>query len=105
MTDANGTPGIAGKTQADTDVPQNGAAQSQLTDAGEAKAGLNKFEKIKAEKDGIALKQELDYFAKIGWEALDEADRDYRLRDLGLFYRTVTPGKFMLRMRDRQSVV
>lgn len=105
MTDANGTPGTAGKTQADTEAPQNGASQSQLTEAGEAKATLNKFEKIKAEKDGIALKQELDYFAKIGWEALDEADRDYRLRDLGLFYRTVTPGKFMLRMRMANGII
>jgi len=105
MTDANGTPGTAGKTQADTDVPQNGAAESQLTQAGETKSTLNKFEKIKAEKDGIALKQELDYLAKIGWEAMDEADRDYRLRDLGLFYRTVTPGKFMLRMRMANGII
>lgn len=105
MTDANGTPGTAGKTQADTDVPHNGPAESQLTQAGEAKSTLNKFEKIKAEKDGIALKQELDYLAKIGWEAMDEADRDYRLRDLGLFYRTVTPGKFMLRMRMANGII
>lgn len=105
MMDANGTPGTAGNTQADTDAPQNGAAESQLTQAQEAKATLNKFEKIKAEKDGIALKQELDYLAKIGWEAMDEADRDYRLRDLGLFYRTVTPGKFMLRMRMANGII
>ncbi len=99
MTDTNETPGTAGKTEAD-------ASESQLTDTGEAKAtALNKFERIKAEKDGLVLKQELDYLAKIGWEAMDEADRDYRLRDLGLFYRTVTPGKFMLRMRMANGVI
>lgn len=76
-----------------------------LTDAGEEKAAVNKFERIKAEKDGLVLKQELDYLAQIGWEALEEADRDFRLRVLGLFYRTVTPGKFMLRMRLANGVI
>ncbi|MBW4538809.1 MAG: ferredoxin--nitrite reductase [Myxacorys chilensis ATA2-1-KO14] len=66
---------------------------------------LNKFERIKAEKDGLVLKQELDYFAEIGWEALDEADRDFRLRVLGLFYRSVTPGRFMLRMRTANGIL
>ncbi|MBW4663698.1 MAG: ferredoxin--nitrite reductase [Chroococcus sp. CMT-3BRIN-NPC107] len=91
MTDTNGT--------LETAEFQN------LTEAGETKVTLNKFEKIKAEKDGISLKQELDYLASIGWEAMDEADRDYRLRDLGLFYRTVTPGKFMLRMRLANGII
>ncbi|MBW4420287.1 MAG: ferredoxin--nitrite reductase [Myxacorys californica WJT36-NPBG1] len=66
---------------------------------------LNKFERIKAEKDGLVLKQELDYFAEIGWEALDEADRDFRLRVLGLFHRSVTPGRFMLRMRTANGIL
>jgi len=65
----------------------------------------NKFERMKAEKDGLLLKQELDYLAKVGWEAIDEADRDFRLRVIGLFYRTVTPGKFMLRMRLANGVL
>jgi len=51
------------------------------------------------------LKQELDYLAKVGWEAIDEADRDFRLRVISLFYRTVTPGKFMLRMRLANGVI
>jgi ferredoxin-nitrite reductase len=76
-----------------------------LTDAGESKPGVNKFERIKAEKDGLVLKQELDYLAQIGWEAMDDADRDFRLRVLGLFHRTVTPGKFMLRMRLANGVI
>ncbi|HIK44107.1 MAG TPA: ferredoxin--nitrite reductase [Leptolyngbyaceae cyanobacterium M65_K2018_010] len=60
---------------------------------------LNKFEKFKAEKDGLAVKAELDHFAKIGWESVDETDLTQRLKWLGVFFRPVTPGKFMVRLR------
>ena len=60
---------------------------------------LNKFEKFKAEKDGLAIKDELNHFAQIGWEAMDETDRDHRLKWVGVFFRPVTPGRFMLRLR------
>jgi len=85
--------------------PVNADKTQNLTDAGNSTPGANKFERIKAAKDGLVLKQELDYLAKIGWEAMDEADRDFRLRVLGLFHRTVTPGKFMLRMRLANGVI
>jgi ferredoxin-nitrite reductase len=62
-------------------------------------ANLNKFEKFKAEKDGLAVKEQLEHFAQLGWEAIDETDRDHRLKWVGVFFRPVTPGKFMLRMR------
>ncbi len=65
----------------------------------EASGKLNKFERIKAEKDGLAVQNELPQFAQMGWEAINEADRDVRLKWLGLFFRPVTPGRFMLRMR------
>jgi ferredoxin-nitrite reductase len=65
----------------------------------------NKFEKIKAEKDGLEVKKELEHFARIGWEAMDEGDRDYRLKWLGVFSRPVTPGKFMLRMRTPNGIL
>ena len=68
-------------------------------------ASLNKFEKIKAEKDGLAVKAEIEQFARIGWEAMDEADRDYRLKWLGVFFRPVTPGKFMMRLRLPNGVI
>lgn len=67
--------------------------------------GLNKFEKFKAEKDGLAVKQELDHFAQIGWEAIDTDDRDHRLKWLGVFFRPVTPGKFMLRLRMPSGII
>jgi len=66
---------------------------------------LNKFEKFKAEKDGLAVKQELDGFAQVGWEAIDETDRNQRLKWLGLFFRPVTPGKFMLRLRTPNGIL
>ncbi|MEB3337509.1 MAG: ferredoxin--nitrite reductase [Leptolyngbyaceae bacterium] len=68
-------------------------------------ANANKFEKFKAEKDGLAVKTELDYFAQLGWEAMDETDRDHRLKWLGVFFRPVTPGKFMLRMRIPNGIL
>jgi len=60
---------------------------------------LNKFEKFKAEKDGLAVKAEIEKFASLGWEAMNETDRDHRLKWVGVFFRPVTPGKFMMRMR------
>ncbi len=60
---------------------------------------LNKVEKAKAAKDGLDVKGELEHFAKIGWEAVDKTDLETRLKWLGIFYRPVTPGQFMVRMR------
>lgn len=68
-------------------------------------ASQNKFEKFKAEKDGLMIKSELDHFAQIGWEAMDETDRDHRLKWVGLFFRPVTPGKFMMRMRMPSGIL
>jgi ferredoxin-nitrite reductase len=66
---------------------------------------LNKFERFKAEKDGLAVKAEIEQFAALGWEAMDETDRDHRLKWLGVFFRPVTPGKFMMRMRIPNGIL
>ena len=66
---------------------------------------LNKIEKAKAEKAGLAVKEELEHFAEIGWEAVDKTDLEMRLKWLGIFYRPVTPGKFMLRLRIPNGVM
>ncbi len=66
---------------------------------GEDVKKLNKFERLKAEKDGLEVKGQLGEFARLGWEAMDEQDRDQRLKWLGVFFRPVTPGEFMLRLR------
>jgi ferredoxin-nitrite reductase len=76
-----------------------------MTSTVPAVANLNKFEKLKAEKDGLAVKAELEHFAQIGWEAMDETDRDHRLKWMGLFFRPVTPGKFMMRLRLPNGII
>jgi len=68
-------------------------------------ATQNKFERFKAEKDGLAVKAELGHFAEIGWEAIDPTDREQRLKWLGIFFRPVTPGQFMLRMRTPSGIL
>ncbi|MEH2276749.1 MAG: ferredoxin--nitrite reductase [Nostoc sp.] len=66
---------------------------------------LNKFEKFKAEKDGLAVRGEIEKFAALGWEAMDEIDRDHRLKWVGVFFRPVTPGKFMMRLRMPNGIL
>lgn len=65
----------------------------------EKKVKINKIEVAKAAKDGLDVKEEIEKFAQIGWEAIDETDLNLRLKWLGIFFRPVTPGKFMLRLR------
>jgi ferredoxin-nitrite reductase len=65
----------------------------------------NKFEKLKSEKDGLTVKGEIEKFASLGWEAMDETDRDHRLKWLGVFFRPVTPGKFMMRLRMPNGIL
>lgn len=76
-----------------------------MTTETNTKIKLNKVEKVKAAKDGLDVKNELEHFAQIGWEALDKEDLEIRLKWLGIFYRPVTPGQFMLRMRLPNGVV
>jgi len=60
---------------------------------------LNKIEKVKAEKDGLAVKAELDRLIQQGWENIDKNDLELRLKWLGVFFRPATPGQFMVRLR------
>ncbi|MGG6266108.1 ferredoxin--nitrite reductase [Leptolyngbya sp. AN03gr2] len=76
-----------------------------MTDTLTSAPTQNKFEKLKAEKDGLAVKAELEQFARLGWEAMDGTDRDHRLKWLGVFFRPVTPGKFMMRMRIPNGIL
>ncbi|PSP19024.1 MAG: ferredoxin--nitrite reductase [Cyanobacteria bacterium QS_8_64_29] len=76
-----------------------------MTATAQSATSKNKFEKFKAEKDGLAVKDELEHFARIGWESVDKTDLEQRLKWLGIFYRPITPGKFMLRMRTPNGVL
>ena len=76
-----------------------------MTSSAPAPTKLNKFEKYKVEKDGLAVKDELEEFSRLGWEALDETDLVHRLKWLGIFFRPVTPGQFMLRLRIANGIL
>lgn len=70
-----------------------------------SKQKLNKIEQAKAKKHPLLLKEELEHFATIGWEAMDEFERNQGLKWLGFFHRPVTPGKFMMRMRIPNGIL
>ncbi len=59
---------------------------------------LNKIERIKSEKDGLDIVEDVPRLALDGWEAIDEGNRE-RLKWAGVFFRRQTPGRFMMRVR------
>ena len=66
---------------------------------------LSKIEQAKADRCGLELAPELADLAARGWESLDEADLTIRLKWLGIFFRPVTPGRFMVRLRLPNGVI
>ncbi|MFM7393860.1 MAG: ferredoxin--nitrite reductase [Cyanobium sp.] len=66
---------------------------------------LSKIEQAKAEGCGLDLEPRLQELADRGWEALDEATLTIRLKWLGIFFRPVTPGRFMVRLRLPNGVI
>lgn len=65
----------------------------------------NKFERIKQEKDGLLVKEELEQFVRMGWEQIPKDDLEVRLKWLGVFFRPVTPDRFMLRLRTPNGIL
>jgi NAD(P)H-nitrite reductase large subunit len=63
-----------------------------------SRAEPNRIERIKQERDGLDVARDLQVFARDGWEAIGDADRE-RLKWLGVFFRRQTPGRFMMRIR------
>ncbi|RMH36943.1 MAG: ferredoxin--nitrite reductase [Nitrospirae bacterium] len=59
---------------------------------------MNKVEVLKAEKDGLDIRDSIDRFAKEGWQHISDDDVQ-RLKWYGLFLRNPTPGFFMIRVR------
>ncbi|NQV10399.1 MAG: ferredoxin--nitrite reductase [Cyanobacteria bacterium] len=66
---------------------------------------LTKVEQAKADLCGLDLLPRLPQLARDGWEALDEATLTIRLKWLGIFFRPITPGRFMLRLRLPNGVI
>ena len=71
----------------------------------DAKPALSKIEQAKAELCGLELEPRLDELGRQGWESLDEATLTIRLKWLGIFFRPVTPGRFMVRLRLPNGVI
>ncbi|MFZ9536547.1 MAG: ferredoxin--nitrite reductase, partial [Vulcanococcus sp.] len=68
-------------------------------------ATLSKIEQAKAELCGLELAPRLGDLAAQGWDNLDEATLTIRLKWLGIFFRPVTPGRFMVRLRLPNGVI
>lgn len=66
---------------------------------------INKIEQAKAEKDGLKVKEQLEEFSQVDWKTIDKTDLEMRLKWMGIFYRPVTPGKFMMRLRVPNGVI
>jgi ferredoxin-nitrite reductase len=67
---------------------------------------LSKVEQAKASFNGLVdLENRLDQLAAGGWEQLDEATLTIHLKWLGIFFRPVTPGRFMVRLRLPNGVI
>jgi len=66
---------------------------------------LNKIEQNKAQKDGLNISLDLNKFAAMGWEEMDETDLKLRLKWFGMFWRPKTPGKFMMRLRIPNGIL
>ncbi|HEV2819633.1 MAG TPA: hypothetical protein VGW11_03915, partial [Solirubrobacteraceae bacterium] len=65
---------------------------------------MNKNERIKAEKDGLDVHDDLMRAARDGWETLD-ADDIARLKWYGLYPHNTKDGFFMLRTKVVQGVL
>ncbi|MEY4430455.1 MAG: hypothetical protein RLZZ533_391 [Cyanobacteriota bacterium] len=68
-------------------------------------AALSKIEQAKADQCGLELEPQLAQLASTGWDNLDEATLTIRLKWLGIFFRPVTPGRFMVRLRLPNGVI
>jgi len=66
---------------------------------------LSKIEQAKADLCGLELEPQLAQLAAQGWDSLDEATLTIRLKWLGIFFRPVTPGRFMVRLRLPNGVI
>lgn len=64
---------------------------------------MNKFEEIKAARDGLDVLPDIMRYARLGWEAICDDDKA-RMKWYGLFFRKHTPGQFMLRLRIPNGV-
>ena len=65
---------------------------------------MNKIEALKAERDGLDVRDDLVRFAREGWKTIADDDKE-RLKWVGVFQRRPTPGHFMMRIRMPNGIV
>ena len=87
------------------DLVAQDAGPQPATTALQPAPALSKIEQIKAAYCGLDLASRLDELAAQGWESLDEATLTIHLKWLGIFFRPVTPGRFMVRLRLPNGVI
>jgi ferredoxin-nitrite reductase len=63
----------------------------------------NKIEEIKSAKHPLDLYPDILRYARQGWQAITEDDKE-RLKWFGVFFRKPTPGHFMMRVRMPNGV-
>ena len=82
------------------DVPHPCGRESQEDGLTTATKTGNPVERIKAEKPGLDILDEIHDLAAAhgGWETIEPGDRE-RLKWIGTFFRKPTPGRFMMRLR------
>ncbi len=79
--------------------------QGDGADPGRAGIKLSNVEQAKAAYCGLELEPGLGQLAAHGWQSLDEETLTIHLKWLGIFFRPVTPGRFMLRLRLPNGVI
>ena len=73
---------------------------TKLQDAYKARsAKINKIEKVKALKSPKEAYEQLQAYARDGYDAIPEEDKSYFLKCFGIYDRPATPKQFMIRVR------
>ena len=88
-----------------TSRPDGSVASPAGPTSDSATAPLSKVESAKAQLCGLDLEPRLAELAAAGWDQLDEATLTIHLKWLGIFFRPVTPGRFMVRLRLPNGVI
>lgn len=97
-----GTPTLASVSMTS---PPSGPADPAAASAPASGPALSKVERAKASLCGLDLEPRLAELAAAGWESLDEDTLTLHLKWLGIFFRPVTPGRFMVRLRLPNGVI
>jgi NAD(P)H-nitrite reductase large subunit len=91
---------LVARSEAPVEVPSDATEEPAVVvpPGGDVVVTMNKIERYKKEKDGLDILSDVPRLAEVGWQAIEEGDRE-RLKWAGVFFRRQTPGQFMMRVR------